>query len=108
MRTFLRTGLSGIPHFENIDAFRGPPILSRDQLSWNHVDFIRPRWKGNFVLEGVMNVEDAKRARDESTALTAFVTPSWLLAREIDRDLAMLGVRNLSEIGQCAIGAKLT
>lgn len=73
IRTFVRTNLRGIPHFENLDAFRGPPILSRhlvraigarDQLSWRHVDLIRSSWKGNLVLRGIMNVADAKRARE--------------------------------------------
>ena len=187
MRTFLRTNLRGIPHFENMDAFRGPPILSRnlvraigarDQLCWNHVDLIRSRWKWKFVLKGVMNVEDARRARDcgvdgiiisnhggrqlDGTASPAMVLPEIaaevdqivlmidggirrgtdilkclalgadfvfvgrpflfaavagidgvrhairLLAGEIDRDLAMLGVRSLTEIGPWAIGAKST
>jgi L-lactate dehydrogenase (cytochrome) len=73
VRTFLRTNLRGIQHFENMDAFRGPPILSRDlvraigardQLNWSHVDLIRSRWNGNLVLKGFLSVADAKRARD--------------------------------------------
>ncbi|NTF08922.1 alpha-hydroxy-acid oxidizing protein [Agrobacterium rubi] len=58
----------GMPHFENMDAFRGPPILSRnltraigkrDQLAWEHVARIRERWKGNLVLKGILSVDDA-------------------------------------------------
>lgn len=63
----------GMPHFENMDAFRGPPIVSRnliraigkrDQLAWDHVARIRARWKGNLVLKGILSVPDALIARD--------------------------------------------
>lgn len=63
----------GMPHFENMDAFRGPPIVSRnlvraigkrDQLAWEHVARIRERWKGNLVLKGILSIEDAVLARD--------------------------------------------
>jgi L-lactate dehydrogenase (cytochrome) len=62
----------GMPHFENTDASRGPPILSRDltrasglrdQLAWEHLDFIRERWKGKLVVKGVLSAEDAALAR---------------------------------------------
>ncbi|NTJ36027.1 alpha-hydroxy-acid oxidizing protein [Agrobacterium rhizogenes] len=65
LRTLVRYGM---PHFENMDAFRGPPILSRDlvraigkrdQLAWDHVDLIRKRWKGRFILKGILSSEDA-------------------------------------------------
>src|SRR5262245_49313073 len=49
--TWLRTLKNhGMPHFENMDATRGPPVLSkdlvrnignRDQLAWKHVELIR-------------------------------------------------------------------
>ena len=44
-----------MPHFENMDAGRGPPILSRDlerafgardQLSWEHVEADPPALEG--------------------------------------------------------------
>ncbi|MDB5592063.1 alpha-hydroxy acid oxidase [Enterovirga sp.] len=63
----------GMPHFENMDATRGPPILSknlvrqvgkRDQLSWEHVALIRRRWKGPFVIKGILHPEDARLARE--------------------------------------------
>ena len=70
--TFLRTILfHGMPHFENSFAHRGAPILSktvdrdftyRDHLNWAHVERIRKAWKGNFVIKGILNVEDAKQA----------------------------------------------
>ena len=63
----------GMPHFENMDAYRGPPILSknlirevgaRDQLAWEHLALIRRRWKGNLVVKGILSPEDAKLARE--------------------------------------------
>jgi L-lactate dehydrogenase (cytochrome) len=68
-RTFL---LHGMAYFENLDAERGPPMMSRrlarnlenrDQFSWTHLDLIRRRWRGKLVLKGVLSPEDAKRAR---------------------------------------------
>ena len=62
----------GMPHFENLDVDRGPPILARnlirsfsgrEQLRWEHVEAARERWKGNFVLKGVLSPQDAARAR---------------------------------------------
>ncbi|MDQ0346721.1 alpha-hydroxy acid oxidase [Ancylobacter vacuolatus] len=70
LATFLR---HGVPHFENMDAFRGPPILSRhvvraigarDQLSWRHLELIRRRWPGRLILKGVLSAEDAVQARE--------------------------------------------
>lgn len=68
--TFLRTLLGhGMPHFENMDAFRGPPLVSRnlqrafgqrDRLDWSHLALIRKRWKGKLVVKGVLAAEDAK------------------------------------------------
>ncbi|TDR87965.1 alpha-hydroxy acid oxidase [Enterovirga rhinocerotis] len=72
--TWLRTiRKHGMPHFENMDAHRGPPILSknlvrevgaRDQLSWEHLALIRRRWKGNLVVKGILSPEDARLARE--------------------------------------------
>ena len=62
----------GMPHFENLDVDRGPPIVARnlirsfsgrEQLRWEHVQAARDRWKGNFVLKGVLSPQDAARAR---------------------------------------------
>lgn len=70
-RTLLRHGM---PHFENMDATRGPPILSRDLvravgrrdgLSWEHLRLIRRRWTGPLLVKGILSAEDAKRAREE-------------------------------------------
>jgi L-lactate dehydrogenase (cytochrome) len=72
--TWLRTLMShGMPHFENMDATRGPPVLSqnlmrnignRDQLAWKHVELIRRRWKGKLVVKGLLAPQDARIARE--------------------------------------------
>ena len=58
----------GMPHFENLDVSQGPPLLARnlvrsfsgrEQLKWDHVKAARDRWKGNFVLKGILSPEDA-------------------------------------------------
>lgn len=63
----------GMPHFENMDAQRGPPVLAknlmrnigkRDQLAWKHVELIRKRWKGKLVVKGLIAPDDARIARD--------------------------------------------
>jgi L-lactate dehydrogenase (cytochrome) len=63
----------GMPHFENMDARRGPPVLSRnlmrnighrDQLAWKHVELIRRRWKGRLVVKGLISPADARIARE--------------------------------------------
>lgn len=71
--TFLRTLLEhGMPHFENSFAERGAPILSRnvtrdfsgrENLDWSHLAAIRRRWKGNLLVKGIVDREDAKTAR---------------------------------------------
>src|SRR6195256_2502943 len=72
--TWLRTLKNhGMPHFENMDASRGPPVLSknlvrnlgdRDQLAWKHVELIRRRWKGKLVVKGLIAPQDARIARE--------------------------------------------
>jgi L-lactate dehydrogenase (cytochrome) len=74
LNTWGRTVLNhGMPHFENMDAQRGPPVLSknlirnigaRDQLAWKHVELIRKRWKGRLVVKGLVSPEDAHIARE--------------------------------------------
>lgn len=63
----------GIPHFENMEAYRGAPILSRnvmrdfgkrDHFSWKHLEIIRRRWKGNLVVKGILAAADARIAAD--------------------------------------------
>jgi L-lactate dehydrogenase (cytochrome) len=72
--TALRTVINhGMPHFENMDAMRGPPFLSReaihsfgrrDSLDWRSVARIRRGWRGKFVLKGILSPADASMARD--------------------------------------------
>jgi len=72
--TWARTVMNyGMPHFENMDAQRGPPVLARnlmrnigkrDQLAWKHVELIRKRWKGKLVVKGLIAPQDARIARD--------------------------------------------
>lgn len=72
--TFLRTLLrQGMPHFENNDATRGPPILSpsvvrdysdRGNLNWQHFELIRHLWQRRLVIKGILDVRDARIARD--------------------------------------------
>jgi len=72
--TWARTVVNhGMPHFENMDAVRGPPALSknlmrnigkRDQLAWKHVELIRRRWKGKLVVKGLISPADARVARE--------------------------------------------
>jgi L-lactate dehydrogenase (cytochrome) len=72
--TFLRTLLShGVPHFENSQAERGAPILSRtvdrdftarDAFDWAELEKVRRQWKGRLILKGVMSAADARLARD--------------------------------------------
>ena len=72
--TFMRTFIQhGVPHIENMDATRGPPILARqlqrafanrDQLSWEHVKLIRKRWRGPLVIKGLLSAADARTAKD--------------------------------------------
>jgi L-lactate dehydrogenase (cytochrome) len=68
LRTLL---VHGMPHFENM----GPrvPLISRtgkrdpgrrDKLSWQHIEGIRRRWKGRFILKGILDKADARRARE--------------------------------------------
>jgi L-lactate dehydrogenase (cytochrome) len=72
--TWARTVINhGMPHFENMDAVRGPPALSknlmrnigkRDQLAWKHVELIRRRWQGKLVVKGLISPVDARIARE--------------------------------------------
>ncbi len=70
LRTFVRHGM---PHFENMDAGRGPPILSRnlvrelgrrDGLTWEHLRQIRRQWSGKLIVKGILSAADAQLASD--------------------------------------------
>lgn len=107
--TFLRTMLKhGMPHFENMDAGQGPPVLSknlmrnigaRDQLAWKHVELIRKRWKGRLVVKGLIAPEDARIARESGVD---GVLVSNHGGRQLDYTFA--GLRTLPEIAAEAKG----
>jgi len=71
-RVLLRSLLTrNAPHFENMDAERGPPVFSRtlvrdiglrSSLCWTHIERLRQRWNGRLVLKGVMSAPDARMA----------------------------------------------
>lgn len=71
--TFLRTlTRHGMPHFENNHAERGAPVISRRaardfsgrrHFDWGYLDLVRRLWPGVLVLKGVLNPDDAVRAR---------------------------------------------
>jgi L-lactate dehydrogenase (cytochrome) len=63
----------GPPHFENMEAQRGPPMMSqnsmrnttaRDKLAWTHIQAIRARWKGHLLVKGLLAAEDVRLARE--------------------------------------------
>lgn len=98
----------GMPHFENTDATRGPPVLSRnlvrnvgrrDQLSWRHVELIRRRWKGKLVVKGLISPQDARIAR-ESGADGVMLSNHG--GRQLDCTISAL--RTLPEIAASANG----
>ena len=68
-RTLLR---HGAPHFENMEAERGPPMMSRnslrnttarDQLCWRNLQAIRRRWQGTLLVKGLTTPADVSLAR---------------------------------------------
>lgn len=98
----------GMPHFENMEATRGPPVLSaklvrnterRDELSWSHIELIRRRWRGHLVIKGLLSPEDARIAR-ESGADGIIVSNHG--GRQLDHAVAPLRV--LPEIAAQARG----
>jgi L-lactate dehydrogenase (cytochrome) len=72
--TFLRTLLAhGMPHFENVGAERGAPLVARDvtrdfsgreHLDWDALKDIRRRWSAPLVLKGLLHPEDVRLARE--------------------------------------------
>ena len=98
----------GMPHFENMDAQRGPPVLAknlmrnigaRDQLAWKHVELIRKRWKGKLVVKGLVSPADARIARESGV-------DGVMLSNHGGRqlDYTMSGLRTLPEIAAEAKG----
>jgi L-lactate dehydrogenase (cytochrome) len=98
----------GMPHFENMDAMRGPPVLAkslmrnigkRDQLAWKHVELIRKRWSGKLVIKGLIAPEDARIARESGVD---GVIVSNHGGRQLDGTVSAL--RTLPEIARDAGG----
>jgi L-lactate dehydrogenase (cytochrome) len=98
----------GMPHFENMDAVRGPPVLAkslmrnigkRDQLAWKHVELIRKRWQGKLVIKGLIAPEDARIARESGVD---GVIVSNHGGRQLDGTVSAL--RTLPEIARDAGG----
>jgi L-lactate dehydrogenase (cytochrome) len=107
--TWARTLLNhGMPHFENMDATRGPPALAknlmrnigkRDQLAWKHIELIRRRWKGKLVIKGLIAPADARIARESGVD---GVIVSNHGGRQLDCTVSSL--RTLPEIAALANG----
>jgi L-lactate dehydrogenase (cytochrome) len=98
----------GMPHFENMDAGRGPPILSRelerafgarDGLSWPHLELIRKRFPGKLLIKGVLHPDDVVRAKE--IGVDGFMVSNHG-GRQLDG--AVSGLRMLPEIVQVAGG----
>jgi L-lactate dehydrogenase (cytochrome) len=98
----------GMPHFENMDAGRGPPILSRDLerafgardgLSWEHLDLIRKRFPGKVLIKGVLHPDDVARAKE--MGVDGFMVSNHG-GRQLDG--AVSGLRMLPEIVKVAGG----
>jgi L-lactate dehydrogenase (cytochrome) len=69
-RTFIT---HGTPHYENMDAARGPSMFSqnsmrnfgdRDKLCWQHIEAIRRQFTGKLVVKGLLHPDDARIAQD--------------------------------------------
>jgi L-lactate dehydrogenase (cytochrome) len=68
-RTLLRRGY---PHIVNLEPDGGPGLFStkvkgiaaHEGLSWEHVRLMRERWKGTFVLKGLLSPSDVALARE--------------------------------------------
>ena len=71
--TFARTLLrQGVPHFENLTAARGGPIIQaakgdhragRAAMTWREIAWIRERWTGALLVKGLLRASDAATAR---------------------------------------------
>ena len=134
VNTFLRTLVKhGMPHFENSLATRGVPIVARnvmrdfsakDHLNWSHIEAIRRNWKGNLVLKGIVDRDDARQARGIGVdglivsnhggrQLDSMVTPLRVLPGIVEAvpDIPVLmdsGVRRGSDVLKAlALGARM-
>lgn len=71
LSTFARTLLAGgVPRFVNFTAQPGARVISaagnhradRASFCWEHVQWIRERWRGRLVVKGILHRDDAVRA----------------------------------------------
>jgi L-lactate dehydrogenase (cytochrome) len=94
---FMRTLLSnGIPRFANMADGQGMRITEnspqgfragRDKLTWEHLEWLRGRWKGRLVVKGVMHPADAELA--QSIGADALIVSSHG-GRQLDGAIAPL------------------
>ncbi len=107
-QTFLR---HGPPHFENMEAERGPAMMSqqalrnttaRDKLSWTHLQAIRRRWKGNLLVKGLLAPADVAMAREFGADGVVLSSHG---GRQLDQTVAPLSV--LPEIAATKGGMKI-
>ncbi len=94
-QTFLR---HGAPHFENMEAKRGPPMMSRnalrnttarDKLSWRNLEAIRRRWTGHLLVKGLTTPADSVLAREHGADGVILSTHG---GRQLDHEVAPLDV----------------
>lgn len=74
-RWAFNVGLNGRPlSFGNIEAYTGHRMSMNDYMgfigsnfdpaiAWNDLEWIRDSWKGNLVIKGILNVDDARLAQ---------------------------------------------
>ncbi|MGH7160034.1 MAG: alpha-hydroxy acid oxidase, partial [Acetobacteraceae bacterium] len=102
---------SGMPHFENMAASRGAPVLSpdaerslgrRDSLSWADIAWLRQHWPGKLLIKGVLTAEDAHIARE--TGLDGVIVSNHG-GRQLDYAIASLDALAAvkAEAGQMAV-----
>lgn len=72
MRTLL---VSGVPRFANLYEEMGPAIIEepaqgfrggRELLRWEHMSWLRERWRGRLVVKGILHPADAQEAVSRS------------------------------------------
>lgn len=102
---------SGMPHFENMAATRGAPVLSpnaersfggREALSWADMAWIRRRWSGKLVVKGLLAADDARIARE--TGFDGIIVSNHG-GRQLDFSIASLDALAAlkAEAGQMAV-----
>lgn len=80
---------AGVPRFENIVEFAPKNASARDltafvrarrnlALSWDDLAWLRSRWRGPFLIKGVLAVEDAERAADMGADGLVVLVGGWI------------------------------